>query len=166
MEEIFPIVTENGDIVGSATRSECHSGGKLLHPVVHLHVFNNKGELLLQKRSMNKDIQPGKWDTSVGGHIDFGEKPEDALIREAHEELGIESFKAEPLRKYIYESEIERELVYSFKTVWEKEIHFDPNEIDEVRFFSFHEIESLKKSKSVTPNFIFEYEWLQKNIIL
>ena len=80
-EEMFPIVDEEGNITGAATRGECHNGSKLLHPVVHLHVFNSKGELYLQKRPEWKDIQPGKWDTSVGGHVDLGESVEMALKR-------------------------------------------------------------------------------------
>ena len=82
-KEMFPIVDEEGNITGAATRGECHNGSKLLHPVVHLHVFNSQGELFLQKRPEWKDIQPGKWDTSVGGHIDLGESVEMALRREA-----------------------------------------------------------------------------------
>ena len=73
-EEMFPIVDEEGNITGAATRGECHNGSKLLHPVVHLHVFNSKGELYLQKRPEWKDIQPGKWDTSVGGPISPSEE--------------------------------------------------------------------------------------------
>lgn len=46
-EEMLPIVDEQGNIVGAATRGECHDGSKKLHPVVHLHVFNSKGELYL-----------------------------------------------------------------------------------------------------------------------
>ena len=88
-KEMFPLVDEEGNITGAATRGECHNGSKLLHPVVHLHVFNSRGELFLQRRPAWKDIQPGKWDTSVGGHIDLGESVEMALIREAREELGI-----------------------------------------------------------------------------
>ena len=80
-EELFPLVDEDGNQIGKATRRECHSGTMLLHPVVHLHVFNAKGELYLQKRSTDKDIQPGKWDTSVGGHVDYGETVENALKR-------------------------------------------------------------------------------------
>ena len=76
--EWFPLVNEEGETIGKATRKECHSGSKLLHPVIHLHIFNKDGDLYLQKRSMNKDIQPGKWDTAVGGHIDYGESVEEA----------------------------------------------------------------------------------------
>ena len=86
-EERFPIVDEEGHVTGSATRGECHNGSRLLHPVVHLHVFNSRGEVYLQKRPGWKDIQPGKWDTAVGGHMDFGETPEQALKREVREEL-------------------------------------------------------------------------------
>lgn len=160
MDELFPLVNANGAVVGSATRSECHNGSKLLHPVVHLHVFNNRGELLLQKRSMRKDIQPGRWDTSVGGHVDFGESIETALLREAQEELGIAGFEFQPLRNYVFESEIERELVYSYQTVFDGTFTFDPHEIDEIRFWSLAEIvEALGKSV-FTPNFEDEFQTL------
>ena len=80
-QEMFPLVNEQGNIIGAATRGECHNGSKLLHPVIHLHVFNSKGELYLQKRPEWKDIQPGKWDTSVGGHVDLGESVETGSAR-------------------------------------------------------------------------------------
>ena len=71
MNEMLPLVDEEGNIIGAATRGECHGGSKPLHPVVHLHVFNSRGELYLQRRPQWKDIQPGKWDTAVGGHVDL-----------------------------------------------------------------------------------------------
>ncbi len=110
-QEIFPIVDEEGRVVGKATRGECHSGSKLLHPVVHLHVFNAQGDVYLQKRPEWKDIQPGKWDTAVGGHIDYGETPEVALQREVREELGIMEFTPEFVGMYVFESQRERERI-------------------------------------------------------
>ena len=82
-EEWFPLVDDEGRVTGKAPRSVCHDGKSfLLHPVVHLHLFNKAGKLYLQKRSMKKDTQPGKWDTSVGGHIGLGETVAEALKRE------------------------------------------------------------------------------------
>ena len=153
MDEFFPLVDENGRVVGKALRSECHNGSKLLHPVIHLHVFNRKGELFLQKRSENKDIQPGKWDTSVGGHIDFGELVEDALKREAWEELGIVCFNPVFLRKYLFESDIEKELVYSYKTIYEGVIRIDQSEVTEGRFWTLEEIREKTGMGIFTPNF-------------
>ena len=112
-EELFPLVDEDGRVTGKATRGECHNGSRLLHAVVHLHVFNSKGELYLQKRPEWKDIQPGKWDTAVGGHIDYGETPEQALQREVREELGIVDFVPERIGKYVFDSRRERELYMS-----------------------------------------------------
>ena len=67
--ELFPIVDEDGNVLGKILRGQAHDGRKVLHPVVHLHLFNSKGELYLQRRPDWKPIQPGKWDTAVGGHI-------------------------------------------------------------------------------------------------
>src|SRR5574344_2801145 len=100
--EMFPVVNEDGQIVGAATRGECHGGSKLLHPVVHLHVFNSQGELYLQRRPSWKDIQPGKWDTAVGGHVDLGENVEQALRREVEEEIGITDYTPERITSYIF----------------------------------------------------------------
>ena len=111
MEEYFPILNEKGDVIGKATRKECHSGLMLLHPVVHLHIFRLGGYIYLQKRSLNKDIQPGKWDTAVGGHVDYGESIETALFREANEELGLKDIIPHKLISYIFQSEVEQEMV-------------------------------------------------------
>ena len=156
-QEKFPIVDENGTVIGSATRGECHSGSKLLHPVVHLHVFNSQGEIFLQRRPEWKDIQPGKWDTAVGGHIDYGETPEEALRREVREELGITDFKPEFVGKYVFESKRERELVYVHRTVYDGEIRPSADELDGGRFWSIQEIREAMGQGVLTPNFESEF---------
>lgn len=163
--ELFPIVDTDGRVIGSATRSECHGGSRLLHPVVHLHVFDSSGLLYLQRRPLWKDIQPGRWDTAVGGHVDFGEDIFSALMREAREELGLTDFEPEFLRSYVFESARERELVNTFRTTTD----FTPcpsGELDGGRFWSLDEIsESLGKG-IFTPNFENEYRLLFLNSLL
>lgn len=158
-DELLPLVDENGNITGAATRGECHNGSMMMHPVVHLHVFNSKGELYLQKRPEWKDIQPGKWDTAVGGHIDLGEHVEQALFREASEELGIEGFTPEALPQYVFRSERECEMVYPYKTVYDKDIR-PSEETSGGRFWNMDEIRESIDKGILTPNFEQEFKKL------
>ena len=155
---MFPQVTPDGEIIGAITRGEAHSGSKLLHPVVHLHVFNSQGHLYLQKRPDWKDIQPGKWDTATGGHIDLGENVEMALRREVSEELGITQFEFETLGHYVFESERERELVYVHRTTYDLPITPNSGELDGGRFYSPQEIIDNMGKGLFTPNFESEYQ--------
>lgn len=156
-EELLPLVDEQGNIIGAATRSECHNGSKRLHPVVHLHVFNSQGELYLQKRPSWKDIQPGKWDTSVGGHIDLGENVDRALHREVQEELGITAFQFSEIGHYVFESDREKELIYAFKTVYDGVIK-PSAELDGGRFWTADDIRANLGKGIFTPNFENEYK--------
>ncbi len=158
-QEMLPIVDEEGNIIHAATRGECHNGSKLLHPVVHLHVFNSQGELYLQKRPEWKDIQPGKWDTAVGGHIDLGENVEIALRREAKEELGITDFTPELLISYIFESNKEKELIFAHKTIYDGSIT-PSEELNGGRFWSIEEIRAHIGTQVFTPNFESEFQKL------
>jgi isopentenyl-diphosphate Delta-isomerase len=87
-EEIFDIVNERDAVIGQAPRQEVHARG-LWHRAVHILVFNARGEVFLQKRSMLKDIAKGKWDSSTSGHVDSGEHYDAAAVRELGEEIGL-----------------------------------------------------------------------------
>lgn len=156
-KEIFPIVNEDGIVIGKVQRSVAHNGSKILHPVVHLHVFSPDGKIYLQKRPEWKDVQPGKWDTAVGGHVDFGEDIATAFKREIKEELGISECESVFLGSYVFESDIERELVYVHKTVFSGTLNPNRNELSDGRFWSMDEIKANIGKGVFTPNFEHEY---------
>lgn len=155
-EELFPIVDENGQVIGQVTRGEAHSGKGILHPVVHLHVFNSKGELYLQKRPAWKSIQPNRWDTACGGHIAYGERVEEALRREVMEELGMSDYTPKYITHYIFETAVDREYVNIFTTIYDGEVK-PSDELDGGRFFTRQEIEEKMGTDFFTPNFESEY---------
>jgi isopentenyldiphosphate isomerase len=160
-EEIFPVVDEDGNQISEAPRRVCHDGkSMLLHPVVHLHLFNDKGDIFLQKRSMTKDLLPGYWDTSVGGHVSPGESIEKALKREALEELGLTDFTFKFIRKYIWETSRERELVFSFHGFTDHTPEINHDEIEEGRYWTVEEIKQNLGKNIFTPNFIHEFGML------
>ncbi|MBS7408532.1 MAG: NUDIX domain-containing protein [Prevotellamassilia sp.] len=154
--ELLPLTDELGHIVGRATRGECHGGSMLLHPVVHLHVFNPEGALFLQRRPEWKDIQPGRWDTAVGGHVDWGETIDEALRREVSEEIGLTDFTPTFLCRYVFESRRERELVHVYQTVTDHPL-CPSAETAGGRYFTRREIISHLGRDFFTPNF--EQEW-------
>lgn len=160
--EMLPVVDPEGNVLRAVVRAECHNGSKLLHPVVHLHVIDESGRLLLQKRSMSKRIQPGKWDTAVGGHVDFGESIAEALQREASEEIGFPAEglnDAEEIGRYVFESAIERELVSC--NIATAPGGFEPRaeagEADDVRYWTLAEIKEAIGRGMLTPNFEQEF---------
>lgn len=158
MPEYFDLVDEAGRIAGRATREECHGNPALVHRVAHVLVFNARGELYLQKRASTKDVQPDKWDTSVGGHVAAGEDYDAAAVRELREELGVTGVALDgPLYEYRMHSAIETEAVRSYHAYYDGPIHPDPIEIAEGRFWSFAEIRASLGSGVFTPNFEEEF---------
>lgn len=164
-QEWLPVVQDDGQVIGMATRAYCHSGSGVLHPVVHLHVLDRFGRIYLQKRSMNKKCQPGKWDTAVGGHIDYGETVQEALMRETQEELGFNRFNPIAIKNYIFEFEKDREMVFVYAAVGNAfPIRPNPEEIDEGRFWTQEEIDAAMGKGILTPNFEGEFNAIRKKL--
>ena len=140
------------DVSSAGHAGRVPRGSMLLHPVVHLHLFNSCGELYLQKRPAWKDIQPGRWDTAVGGHVDWGEEPLAALRREVREEVGVTDFEPQHVLTYLFESERERELVYVYKTVYDGPV-VPSGELDGGRFWTLREIRRRSGLRDLYPQF-------------
>ncbi|MFK8081350.1 MAG: NUDIX domain-containing protein [Granulosicoccus sp.] len=88
MTEWLDIVDDRDRVIGRDTRTLVHAGGHF-HRSSHIVLFNKRGEVFVQLRSMSKDSGAGLWDTSAAGHVDSGESYLACAVRELHEELGI-----------------------------------------------------------------------------
>lgn len=163
--EYFPIVEANGLVIGRSTREYCHGGSKPLHPVIHIHIIDRFCRIYLQKRAMNKDIQPGKWDTAVGGHVSYGESIVEAVYREAYEELRFQEFNPIHLETYEFESPVEREMVSVFAAVGTYDLHPDPEEVAEGRWWPVEDIDANIGKGVFTPNFESEFKMIRKSLL-
>ena len=163
--EMVPVVEPTGTVIGRASRASCHSGTKLLHPVVHLHIINRFGQVYLQRRAATKTLLPLYWDTAVGGHVNYGEYLREALFREAAEELGFFDFNPVLLVSYIYESPIEKELVNTFATVGNFTLKPDGTEVCGGRWWTIEEIEAAFGKDILTPNFEYEFPKIKQSLL-
>jgi isopentenyldiphosphate isomerase len=146
-DELLEVVDKKGKVKGLAKRSDIHGDPSLIHRVIHILVFDKKDSLLLQKRSMNKDVAPGKWDTSVGGHVNPGEDVLEAARREMKEELGVTDCALNYLHSYLFSNHIESELVSTFSCIYNGKFFFNKDEIDEISFWDIKKIkENLGKN--------------------
>ena len=156
-DELFEIVDEQGRVLGLRPRRECHGDPALIHQAVHLLVFNAAGDLFLQRRAKTKDIQPGKWDSSVGGHMQPGETPDQAVRREAEEELGLRNAAIHLAYSYLWRSPRESELIRTYLAINEGPFTLQASEIEEGRFWSPGEIRANLGKDVFTPNFEHEF---------
>jgi|SRR5208282_4903582 len=156
-EELLEIVDKEGKALGVALRSSIHGNPSLLHKVVHVLVFNSLGELLLQKRSMSKDVEPGKWDTSVGGHVSAAEEISSAVDREMKEELGIDTCELRFLYSYIHSDAYESELVFTYSCIHNGPFSFNTGEIDAVKFWRIEEIKKALGTDVLSIHFEDEF---------
>lgn len=163
--EYFPVVEPSGLVIGRSTREYCHGGAKPLHPVIHVHIIDRFSRIYLQKRSMKKDIQPGKWDTAVGGHVSYGESVVEAVYREAFEELRLMEFNPIYIETYQFESSVEKEMVSVFAAVGTYELTPDLDEVDEGRWWPLEEIDANIGKDVFTPNFESEFQMIRRQLL-
>ncbi len=158
-EEILDIVDEQGNVIGQAPRTKCHRNPKLIHQVVHCWIFNKRGQILWQHRSIKKDSSPGLWDMSCGGHVSTGEKPLETLLRELYEELGIKLPTLEFVEKYIRGNDRQTELIYLYYLIDDRpknEFKIDADETQKVQWIDVYEAQMKVISKEVdATDFIF-----------
>ena len=165
VSEWFPIVEPNGLVVGRSSREYCHGGAKPLHPVIHIHIIDRQSRIYLQKRSMRKDIQPGKWDTAVGGHVSYGESIIEAVYREASEELRLTDFNPIFVEVYEFESPVEREMVNVFAAVGSYDLHPDLDEVEEGAWWELADIDASIGKGVFTPNFESEFAMIRSSLL-
>jgi isopentenyl-diphosphate delta-isomerase len=136
-DEPFDIVDDSDRVTGSAPRSEIHARG-LLHRAVHLWLFNPAGRILLQRRSLSKDREPGKWTSSVSGHVNAGEDYDAAMYREIPEEIGVPAGTCRHFvrAKYFHACrETDQEFVWLYRAVHAGPFQPDPAEVAGLAWF-------------------------------
>src|SRR3989338_1724526 len=154
-QEKYDVIDENENVIGQATFDEINEK-KLLHKITRVLIFNSKGELLLQKRSMKVYYNPGRWTSSSSGKVNFGESYEEAAGRELKEELGIET----KLTFLFKVRESEDVLAGIFKGFYDKEIKHETWEIEKVEFMPLEKVKSemTDTPKKFSPGFVKTFE--------
>jgi isopentenyl-diphosphate delta-isomerase len=152
------IVDQDDNVISSEERDVARAKG-LRHRIVRVFAVNDKGKILLQKRNSQLKDSPGKWDQSVGGHVDEGEDYITAARRETSEELGIEVEDFRELGKFYIERPAQGGIIRRFQTVftciWNEPVHFNKTEIAEVKWLSVQEIDNwlARSPEDFTKNF-------------
>jgi 16S rRNA (adenine1518-N6/adenine1519-N6)-dimethyltransferase len=152
-QESLDIVNEHDEVVGQAPRGVIHRE-KCLHRAVHILVFNEKNELLLQHRSVHKDQYPGCWDSSASGHVESGETYQRCAIRELKEELDL-SGEPKLIRQIPASAATGFEFISLYQIRSNEPVHYHPGEIEEVGFFPLPLVDTWlgKRPQDFAPGF-------------
>ncbi|MBI3169531.1 MAG: NUDIX domain-containing protein [Chloroflexi bacterium] len=140
-DELLDVVNDEDMVIAQAMRSVVHEQG-LQHRGVHVFLFNEEGEILIQKRNADRVHSPSLLDCSVSEHVRAGESYLEAAMRGLKEELSVRGIEVKPLGKIQMEygpNDNEISLVYAGK-VDPQQVQFDPEEISEIKFMSLDEI--------------------------
>lgn len=140
--EFMDVVDENDEVIGKASKDDIYKKS-LRHRIVHVMIFNDKGEMALQLRSDKVSFCPNHWSTTVGGHVQSGESYEEAALREYEEELGAKS-SLEPVGKDVYAAKgVPEKFLMTFKTNFNGPFNPDPEAVSRVDFFTIDKIKKM-----------------------
>jgi isopentenyldiphosphate isomerase len=159
-ELLTRVTDDDATVLGPVERRLVHGNPSLIHRSAHLLVLHPEdGTLLLQRRSALKDTFPGRWDTSVGGHVSFGQSYEEAVLREAREEIGVDLApdSLERLHLLRFRGAEESENTTTFLCRHAGPFVPDPDEISELRFWTRAQIEAVLGTGTFTPHFEQEF---------
>ncbi len=145
LQELFVVVDKNDTIREYRTRFDCHRDKRLIHRSVGVVVYDDRGRVLLQKRSRTKDLQPGLWGISAAGHVTKGESYEDSIHRELAEELGV-ALLLTFHRTSLFEDDREREMQAIYLARSNGPFAFNRTEIEEIQFVGKKELQDKIKN--------------------
>lgn len=144
MEEQVVVVSENDEILGLMEKMNAHENG-ILHRAFSVFLFNNKGEMLLQKRASGKYHSPNQWTNAVCSHPKIDETYLEGAQRRLNEELGITADLTEKF-SFIYKADVgqnlwEHELDHVFTGNYEGNFALNEEEVSEVRYISMQQLD-------------------------
>ena len=149
-DELFYLVDDNDEVLGSVTRGQAHSSNSIRHRSIFILLFNDQNELLLQKRSLDKDTFPGFWTVSVSGHVAYGQSYDEAAQREMAEEIGLD-LPLDFVDKIYLPAEREFASIYRATLSSEVKINFDQDEISQVKWIAKKQLVEFLTENEVTP---------------
>jgi len=149
-DELLDLVNEKDEIIGEVWKSEANTNPKVIHREIAIVIYDDAGDVLFQKRSLLKKVNPGIWAETVAGHVGKGENPLIAAHRELSEELGFDT------NLYFFEKKLARMPTETHFTYWYTgkfpkgtNIVVQKEEVEETRFMSPEELKSLVDSGEV-----------------
>lgn len=154
-DELFIVVDEQDNVLDYRSRYECHHDSSLIHRTVSIVLSDKIGNIVLQKRSMNKDTEPGKYTVSASGHVEKGQSYQEAAERELLEEIGVKT-PLQFIKKLIVRTKKESEMATVFTGTYSGIFHPAADEVDMVKYYTKEDINKMQNLLTTTAKRVFE----------
>lgn len=161
--EYFDVLDRNGELKGKILPKGAELGENEYDLGVHVYIYNEKGEYLLQKRTQDKEFRPGAWETHMG-HVISGETSKQAMVREIKEEIGLDIEDIHFIKRFRWEKFNHFIDLFAVKADIDlKEIQIGKDEVDDVKFFSKEEMFEFISEMDYRPD---EYRIILREFIM